>query len=182
MANSSNNLSSNFTTKLAKGFLETFEASRVLTKTVNTQLLDGKFKPDSGTTVDFKRPHDFKTDRTSGGDISSVDKSDLISGKATGTVQDFFTVHVDFDSIDESLKLDELTKILAPAATRMVTDLEIDFGQYMYKNCNLHTGTPGSAVDSWSDIATAGSLMDSIGVPGDRNHHDGRHDRRPGHF
>lgn len=48
MAISSNQLDSNFTRPLARIFLEGFEASRVLTKTVNTQLLSGRFTPKSG--------------------------------------------------------------------------------------------------------------------------------------
>lgn len=167
MATSSNSVDSNFTRKVARVFLEKFEASRVLTKTVDTQLLTGKFNPASGTQVDFKRPHDYKSDRTSGGDISAVDKSDIIAGKATGTVQDYFTVHMDWDEVDEALKLDQLEEILAPAATRIITDLELDLGAYMYKNCNLHYGTPGTVVDAWSDVAGAGALMDSMGVPND---------------
>lgn len=165
MANSSNNVDNNTTRKLMRVFLEGAEASRVLTKTVDTQLLTGKFNPSSGTAVDFKRPHDFKTDRTAGGDISSVDKSDLTAAKATGTVQDYFTVHMDWDEVDEALKLDQLDQILKPAAARMITDLELDFGAYMYKNCNLHYGAPGEVVDAWSDVAGAGALMDSMGVP-----------------
>ena len=43
-----NNLSSNVTRKVARVFLDAFEASRVVTKTVNTQLLSGKFNPSSG--------------------------------------------------------------------------------------------------------------------------------------
>lgn len=162
---SSNSLDNNTTRQLARVFLEKFEASRVLTKTVNTQLLTGRFNPTSGTTVDFKRPHDYKSDRTSTGDISSVDKSDIVAAKATGTVQDYFTVHADWDEVDEALKLDQLDETLAPMATRLVTDLELDFGAYMYKNANLHYGTPGTVVDAWSDVAGAGALMDSIGVP-----------------
>lgn len=165
MANSTNVLDNNTTTPLAKTFLKEFEASRVLTKTVDTQLLSNVFNPSSGTTADFKRPHDYKSDRTAGGDISAVDKSDIVSAKATGTVQDYFTVHMDWDEVDEALKLDQLDQIIAPAAQRIVTDLELDFGAYMYKNCNLHYGTPGTAVDAWSDVAGAGALMDSMGVP-----------------
>lgn len=165
MANSTNILTDNTTTPLAKGFLKGFEASRVLTKTVNTQLLQGKINPSSGSTADFKRPHDYKSDRTSTGDISAVDKSDIVAAKATGTVQEYFTVHADWDEFDEATSLDELDKILAPMATRLVTDLELDLGSYMYKNCNLHVGTPGTPVDAWSDVANAGALMDSMGVP-----------------
>jgi len=169
MASSSNSLANNTTRQLARVFLEKFEASRVLTKTVDTQLLAGKFNPASGTTVDFKRPHDFKTDRTAGGDISSVDRSDIIAAKATGTVQNYFTVHMDWDEVDEALKLDQLDLILAPAADRIITDLELDFGAFMFKNANLHYGTPGTAVDAWSDVAGAGALMDSMGVPNGSN-------------
>lgn len=164
---STNNLSSNYSRPIAESFLKGFESSRVLTKTVNTQLLDGKFTPKSGTQVDFKRPHDYKSDRTADGDISSVDSSDIISGKATGTVQDYFTVHMDWDEVDQALKLDKLDEILKPSAARLVTDLETDFGAYMYKNCNLHYGAPGTAIDAWSDVAGANALMDSIGVPND---------------
>lgn len=165
MANSTNVLTENTTTPLAKSFLKGFESSRVLTKTVDTQLLSGVFTPATGSTADFKRPHDYKTDRTSGGDISSTDRSDIVSAKATGTVQDFFTVHMDWDIIDEALKLDQLDEILMPAGERILTDLELDMGAYMYKNCNLHYGTPGTVVDAWGDVAGAGALMDSIGVP-----------------
>ena len=164
---STNNLSSNFSRPIAEAFLKGFEASRVLTKAVDTQLLSGKFSPKSGTQVDFKRPHDYKSDRTSDGDISAVDSSDIISGKATGTVQDYFTVHMDWDEVDQALKLDKLDEILKPSASRLVTDLETDFGAYMYKNCNLHYGAPGTAIDAWGDVAGANALMDSIGVPND---------------
>ena len=171
MASSSNSLANNVTRQLARTFLDSFESSRVLTKAVDTQLLSGRFSPKSGTTVDFKRPHDFKTERTAAGDISSVDNNDLIAAKATGTVQSYFTVHLDFDSVEEALKLDQLDQILAPAAKRIVTDLEVDFGAYMYKNCNLHYGAPDTAVDAWGDVAGANALMDSMGVPNDGNRH-----------
>jgi len=164
---STNNLSSNFSRPIAEAFLKGFEASRVVTKTVNTQLLEGSFSPKSGTQVDFKRPHDYKSDRTSDGDISAVDSSDIVAGKATGTVQDYFTVHMDWDEVDEALKLDKLDEILKPSAARLVTDLETDFSAYMYKNCNLHYGSPGTAIDAWSDVAGANALMDSIGIPND---------------
>lgn len=165
-----NNLESNITRKLAQVFVDGFEASRVLTKTTDTQLLTGKFNPSSGSDVDFKRPHDYRTVRTSGGDISSETKNDIVAGKATGTVQDYFTGAVEWDEVEESLELDQLDTIIEPIAARIVTDLETDFGAYMYRNCNLHYGSPGTVVDSWGDVAGAGAYLDSLGVPsgGDR--------------
>ncbi len=166
MASSTNALDNNTTVPLAESFLKGFECQRVLTKTVDTQLLGGVFNPKSGTTADFRRPIDHKSDRTSDGDISAVDRSDIVVGKATGTVQDYFTVHMDWDEVDEALKMDKLDELVGmPAAERIITDLELDFGAFMYKNCNLHYGTPGTAVDAWSDVAGADALMTSIGVP-----------------
>jgi len=164
-----NNLGSNVTRKLARVFLEKFDASRVLTKAVDTQLLSGKFNPSSGSTADFKRPHDYNSLRTAGGDISGSTKSSIISGKATGTVQNFFTVAADYGSVEEALELDQLDQILAPMATRIVTDLELDLAAYMAKNCNLSYGAVGTVVDAWADVAGAASLMESIGVPHDRD-------------
>jgi hypothetical protein len=160
-----NNLNSNVTRKVARVFLEAFEASRVLTKTVDTQLLSGKFNPSSGSTVDFKRPHDYNSIRTSGGNISSSTKSDIIAGKATGTVQDYFTAATEWGNIEEALELDQLDQIIEPMARRIVTDMELDLGAYIRKNASLKYGTHGTAVDAWSDVAGAGALMDSIGVP-----------------
>ena len=160
-----NNLSSNITRPLAKVFLEAFESSRVVTKTVNTQLLSGKFNPSTGSNVDFKRPHDYNTIRSSGGDISASTKSDIIAGKATGTVQDYFTAATEWSNIQEALELDQLDQILEPMARRLVTDLELDLGAFMRDNASLNYGDRGTVVDAWSDVAGAGAMMDSVGVP-----------------
>ena len=160
-----NNLSSNITRPLAKIFLEAFESSRVVTKTVNTQLLSGRFNPSTGSNVDFKRPHDYNTIRTAGGDISASTKSDIIAGKATGTVQDYFTAATEYENIQEALELDQLEQILEPMARRLVTDLELDLGLFMRKNTGLNYGARDTAVTAWSDVAGAGAMMDSVGVP-----------------
>ena len=160
-----NNLSSNITRPLAKVFLEAFESSRVVTKTVNTQLLSGRFNPSTGSNVDFKRPHDYNTIRTAGGDISGSTKSDIIAGKATGTVQDYFTAATEWSNIQQALELDQLEQILEPMARRLVTDLELDLGLFMRKNTGLNYGARNTAVDAWSDVAGAGAMMDAVGVP-----------------
>ena len=167
-----NSLSSNITRVVAKVFLEAFESSRVITKTVNTQLLAGRFNPSSGSTVDFKRPHDYNTIRTSGGDISASTKSDIIAGKATGTVQNYFTAATEWSNLEEAIQLDQLDEILAPMAARIVTNLELDFASYMLKNSSLRYGTHGTAVTTWSHVAGAGATMDSIGIsPSDEKYY-----------
>lgn len=160
-----NNLSSNYARKLLPVFMEAFDSARVLTMGVNTQVLDGKFTPSSGASVDVKRPHSHKTISTADGDISLATKSTIIAGKATGTVQNYITAATEWGNIEEALELNQLEQILAPMATQIVTDLETNLGTYMMKNCNLSYGTPGTAVDAWADVAGAGTLMNSIGVP-----------------
>ena len=162
-----NDLTSNVTRKLMRVFLKHFESNRVLTKTVNTQLFQGKFTPASGTTVDIKRPHDYTTIRTSGGDISGETKDSITAGKATATVQNYFTASVNWDNVEEALELDQLDQILAPMARRIVTDLEVDFAGFMLKNSGMVQGTTGTAITTWQHVADAGALMASTGVPSD---------------
>lgn len=164
-----NNFTSNTVEKLARKFLEKFESSRCLCKAIDTQLIQGDFTPSSGGKVSVKRPHDYNAIRTPGGDISGSTKSDIISGKATATVQDYITVATEWTNIQEALESDQLDEMLAPMATRAVTTLETSLGKYMYRNANLSVGTPGTAVSAWSDVAEAGALMDSIGVPMDND-------------
>ena len=162
-----NNFDSNFTRKLMRVFLKSFETKRVLTKQVDNQLLAGKFNPSTGDTVDFKRPTDYRSVRTPNGDISGTTKSDIITGKASGVVQDYFTVEVDYDEADEAIKMDQIEQLLDPGATRIVTDFEVDFAKFMMKNSGLLAGTPGTAVSTWNHVAEAGAIMQSSGVPQD---------------
>lgn len=162
-----NNFDSNFTRKLARIFLEKFETARVISKNVDTQLLSGRFGPDTGENVDFKRPTDYISQRTSDGDVSGTTASSIITGKATGTVQNYFTVEVDFFEADEALKMDQIDQLLAPMATRIATDLEVDFADFMMKNAGLYAGTWGDPVSSWDHVAEAGAVLQSHGVPMD---------------
>ncbi len=162
-----NNFESNFTRQVARVFLEKFESSRILSKNVNTQLLEGRFNPASGENVDFKRPTDYTTKRTSNGDVSAETADDIITAKATGTVQDYFTTFVNFDEADEAIKMDQLDELLAPMATRIVTDLELDYAGFMMRNSGLLAGTPGTAVTTWDHVAEASSVMKSAGIPMD---------------
>ena len=164
-----NSFESNVTRKLARVFLEKFDSERVLSKNVNTQLLDGKFNPSTGDTVDFKRPTDYKSKRTSSGDISGGTRSDIITGKASGEVQNYFTVDVDYDEADEAIKMDQLDELLAPMATRIKTDLELDFASFMMKNTALKAGSVGTGVTTWDEIAEAGAVMQSTGIPMDQS-------------
>ena len=162
-----NNFDSNFTRKIMQSFLDKFESERVLTKNVDTQLFAGKFNPSTGENIDIKRPTDYVSVRTAKGDLTAETASDIITGKATATVQDYFTTFVDYDEADEAIKMDQLDELLAPMATRMKTDFELDFAAFMMKNSGLLSGTVGTAATTWDDIAGYGSIMDASGVPMD---------------
>ena len=168
-----NNFDSNFTRKLMRSFLDKFESSRVLSKNVDTQMFQGKFNGSTGDTIDVKRPTDYKTLRTANGDVSGGTASSIITGKASATVQDYFTVFVDYEEADEALKMDQIDELLAPMVTRVVTDFEVDFAKFMMTNTALLAGDVGTAIgkgasaDPWDDVATAGALMQSSGIPQD---------------
>jgi len=165
-----NNFESNFTRKLAPIVCKSFETKRKVSKNVDTQLLEGRFKDsDTGKIVDFKRATDYRSVRTSTGDISGGgNKSDIITGKAAGTVQDYFTVYVDYDEADEALKMAQKDKLVdIPMMTRLVTDFELDFCSFMMKNTALLAGTPGTPVTTWGQVANAGAVLETAGVPQD---------------
>ena len=163
-----NNLESNITRKVARVFLDKFESGRVLSKNVNTQLLTtNRFNQSSGESIDFKRPTDYTTRRTSNGDVSALTADNITAGKATGTVQDYFTVFVNFDEADEAINMDQLDELLAPMSTRIVTDLELDYAGFMMKNAGLLAGSPGTSVSTWDHVAEAGAVMTSAGIPKD---------------
>lgn len=162
-----NNVESNVTQKVMKSFLSKFESDRVLSRNVNTQLFQGKFTPDFGDTISVKRATDYNAVRTPEGNVTSETESSIIAGKASAVVQDYFTTFVSYNEADEAIKLGQLDQLLAPMATRLKTDFEVDYAGFMMKNTALLSGTPGVAADSWSDIANFGATLQASGVPGD---------------
>jgi len=165
-----NDFASNFTRPLMRVFLEQFESKRVMSKNVNTQLYAGKFNPSTGENIDVKRPTDYVSRRTANGDVSSgAGKSDIITGKATATVQDYFTVFVDYDEADEAIKMDQIDQLLDPATTRIVTDFEVDYAGFMMENTALLSGAVGTSATTWEHIADAGATLMASGVPQDND-------------
>lgn len=146
--------------------MEKFESARVLSKGVNTQLLEGRFNPSSGDKVDFKRPTDFKSSRDPTGDATGKSQA-IITGKATGTVQDYIFILIDWQEAEEAIEMDQLDQLLTPAATRIVTDLELDFGGFIMRNSGLLAGVPGTPVTQWSDVSNASAVMKANGIPMD---------------
>ena len=167
----SNTLDGNITDKVLRSFLKGFEMNRVLTKTVNTSLFKGEFTPQFGDTVRVKRPHQYKAKRTATGDISALNKNKIESGNAFGTVQDYITVDLDWENLEEAIELDQFDQIIMPAGEECVNELETSLGNFMVNNSGLTYGTPGTAVTKWSDVAGSEALMQTIGVPNTGEHY-----------
>lgn len=160
-----NNTDSNVTRRVMRRFIPAIQKQRVVSRTVNTQLFQGQFNPASGDYVDIKRPHQYKSVRTTGGDISATSPNDIISGKATAQVQNYITVFVDWTNKEEALSLDQLDEILKPMAEEAVTELETSFIDFMIKRVGLASGDLDQPIDAWSDLAAQKALLKSLGAP-----------------
>lgn len=161
-----NNFSSNTEKRLAQAFIKNFESARVLTKTVNTQIVSGQsgFTPKTGDTVFVRRPYETEAVETAGGDITGL-SNDIISGQAPVTVQNMITTFAEWDVIDQAIRMDRMDEIMKPYATRLVTRLEANLGRFMQRNSGLLSGAPGTPITAWSDIAAFNTLMESMGIP-----------------
>jgi hypothetical protein len=160
-----NDVTGNTSEVVAQIFTDEFEKNRVLTKTVNTQIIQGLHSPMTGDVVFLKRPHQYKSKETTTGDLTGLNRNELISGRAAATVQNYITVDIEWTNKEEALELNQLREIIAPAAEELVTTFETNLNNFMNINSGLSYGTPGTVVDAWSDVSGAGALMKSIGVP-----------------
>jgi len=161
-----NNLTKNIQEKIANTFIDGYEADMVTLDTIDRSTIpQGSINNTSGTTFQVKRPHQWKTARTSGGDLTAVTKSDIISATATARVQDYFSEIVEWTQVEEALQLNSLDTILAPIAQKIGNDCESDFNEYMLQNSAHQLGDPTLSVDRWSDVAQISTFAKDIGMP-----------------
>jgi hypothetical protein len=160
-----NSLNKNYSEIVLKKLLPGFMDDLVLANTVNRQLIQGQINPSTGDSIQFKRPHQYQSVRTPDGDITG-NTNNIISATATATVSDYITVNIDWLQLEEAIELNQLEEILAPARDEMTTTLENELATYMIDNAGLTFGTPGTAIDAWSDVANPGAYLKSLGVQG----------------
>lgn len=161
-----NNLTKNVTDKVLRKFIKGWDNDTVTLNTINKDVIKkGDINPTTGSTIQVKRPHQFKTIRTSDGDLSGESKSDLIAATATATVQDYFSEWVTYGQLEEAIELDQLDQILEPIRQKIVTDMEVDINKYIKNNGSQFLGTVDTAVDAWSDVAQINSFCRSLGFP-----------------
>ena len=168
-----NDFNSNFTRKLMDKVLVPFDSSRVLSKNINTQLFAGSFDVKSGENVDVSRPTDWLVSETTDGDLTSETESVYLTGKATATVQPQLTVFASVKEFDEALKDGGNPRFFSDMMQRLVTKMELQTANFMMRNTGLLAGSVGTAIgaggDAWDDVAEAGAVMASSGVPRDGN-------------
>ena len=164
---SANNVEYNFREKVMPEFMGAFDCSRVYSKYINTQLLDNVFDANSGQSVAFKRPTDFVAVETDDGDLTGKDPSGMIVGNAFGRVQPYITVMVEYRQIEQALKLNSLSELLAPAGKRMAVQFELNCARMMLKNTSMLSGTVGTPMGSWGAVGGINATMTSHGVPED---------------
>tara|TARA_R110002020_G_scaffold442792_3_gene653995 strand:+ start:643 stop:1923 length:1281 start_codon:yes stop_codon:yes gene_type:complete len=164
-----NNYQSNTNEKLLKSFIKGFESSTVLLNTVSKQLVnDIDASTGAGATpVKMKRPTQYKPTRSADGDLTSTNANPVQVGSVYGHVSDngYITVYVENTQVEEALETDQLDQLLMPIAEDMVITCESELAQYMTRNAQLHSGTAGTAINKWSDVANAGALFKEIGAP-----------------
>ena len=146
-----NSTESNITRQLIKGLLKPFDNARVLTKNVDRGIAQGRFGPDSGSIVDKKRSTDYRTVRTSQGNLNSINDSGIITGKANIVAQNYFSTKVSYSEAIQALELDELPKLLDPVGTRFANDFETDFAKFMRNNSGLLSGDVTKQVSTWKE-------------------------------
>jgi hypothetical protein len=156
---------SNTNKKLLQAFTKNFMADIVVSKTVERQILVGDFDNSTGGQVAMKRGVQYTPIRSVDGDLSGGQRNPVQVGQVLGEVGQYITVLVENKHVEEALETNQLDEILRPAATDMAIALESELVSRMARNAALVSGTKGTSVNKWSDIARPGALMKEVGVP-----------------
>ncbi|WP_370610910.1 P22 phage major capsid protein family protein [Klebsiella aerogenes] len=165
-----NNLTKNVSQIVMPTFLKSFASDLVLTKTVNRQILSGKINNKTGDSVQVKRPHQFKTEETDDGNLTTRPSSELISATATARVDKYISVKVEWSQLEEAIELNQLDTILSPIARTMATALETRLAKFMLRNGALNIGIAGTGLTKWDEVTRAGSLFTDLGVVGSKTY------------
>lgn len=166
-----NELNNNTVEKMLKTFSKNFVSDSVLTQTCGKEVVND-FDASTGDLVSMKRPTRYAPQRSGDGDFSSKSMNPISTGKIFGEVGEYITIFVETRDIEEALELDQkgdgspnMNTLLGSAATDMAVEYESELGRRMMESAALSTGSPGTQINKWSDIASPGSLLNEIGAP-----------------
>lgn len=165
-----NTLDGNFREKVLPKFLKHLESNMISVKSVDRQTVgDGEWDPESGETVAVKRPTQYNEIETTDGDLTGKDESDIKVGNAFATVQNYITVWIKWTNFERALKLNQLDKLLEPAARRIATTVERNLNTLMINNGAHSLGLVGTKVSAWSEVSRVGDFAKEFGFPEDGN-------------
>ncbi|BAQ84225.1 major head protein [uncultured Mediterranean phage uvMED] len=167
-----NNLGSNITENLIESFAPAFESQRLKSKTISSSLRNLVTGFDDSTggargAVRQKKPPQFVPQRTDDGDFTGKDKNPIKVGSVPAEVGQYCTVFMEYTDVEVALEAKgvQLEELVTNAAIDMVNDLELELGKRMYRDAALMVGDPTQPVTKWEDVAPAGTLLKSIGLP-----------------
>lgn len=162
-----NTLTKNVSQMVLKKFVPGFMDDLVLCKAVDRQVIKGVINPNTGSSVQMKRPHQYRSERTSDGDMTGKTASEIISATTTASVSDYITVFINWTQLEQAIQLNQLEEILKPARDEIITTLEAELATYMINNAGLTNGVPSQTIDAWGDVAGTGSYLKALGVTGE---------------
>lgn len=167
-----NNYDSAATKKVADVIMDEFESSAVLINSVDTQLLneEGISEPKYGGEIEFQRPMQWKTTETIDGNVSAEQPNDIIYGKTKGVVQDVITTWIEYNALDQAIRMRQLERHLKGIGDQIVATVEKNLGRFMLTNAGLTHGSVGTALNSWEDIMSSKAFYRSLGVKGEIDH------------
>lgn len=153
----------------ANTFLKLMKNAVVLPKLVSSEYKDKVVNPISntgqknGTTVYIKRVPQFTV---RDGAVASV--QDVVEGEIAVTIDKQKGVDVEFTSMEETLTVDSLlkSKIMQAKASALANQIDADLHAETKKFYNW-VGTPGQAINSYSDITLGPQRLDEMGVEQD---------------
>jgi len=153
----------------ANVFLKLLKNSVVLPKLVSSEYKDIVVKPiqnngqANGSTVYIKRPPMFTV---RDGAVASV--QDVVEGEIAVTIDKQKGVDVEFTSLEETLTVDALlkSKVMQAKASALANQIDMDLHAETKKFYSW-VGTPGTTIDSYSDLSKAPQRLDEMAVEED---------------
>lgn len=153
----------------ANTFLKLLKNSVVLPKLVSSEYKNIVVKPISntgqknGSTVYIKRPPMFSV---RDGAVAQV--QDVVEGEIAVTIDKQKGVDVEFTSMEETLTVDDLlkSKVMQAKASALANQIDMDLHAETAKFYSW-VGTPGQAINSYSDLAAAPQRLDEMAVEQD---------------
>ncbi len=160
-----NSLQSNYNKKLLMQFTKSFMSEITIAKSVERQVLVDQFDATTGGQVAMKRPTQYAPQRTNDGDLSAASTNPIKVGQVIGEVGQFCTVLVEATQVEKALQLNQLEELLRPAAVDMAISVESELAARMTRAAAMTSGTKGTLINKWSDVANAGALFKQAGAP-----------------